>query len=84
MLELLKKRKEERDVETEELKKEIEHCIFLMSRNEAHFNMASDEDLIESQIYERQALRCQYNYLLNRLRDKNGAEPQQQENKTGG
>ena len=82
MLELLKKRKEERDVEIEELKKEIENCIFLMSRNEAHFNMASDEDLIESQIYERQALRCQYNYLLNRLRDKNGEG--QQEVKTGG
>ncbi|MBQ7283410.1 MAG: DUF2508 family protein [Oscillospiraceae bacterium] len=72
MTELFKRSKTPQQIEIEELKKELDHCRFLINRNETFFNMSSDEDLIASQIYEREALRCQYNYLINRLKEKNG------------
>lgn len=58
------------DSEITELVKEIRNCEFLMARNDTFFNMTSDEDLIEAQIYEREALRYQYNYLIKQLKSR--------------
>lgn len=70
MLKFLTRKKEMENPEITELRQEIRNCEFLMTRNDTIFNMVQDEDLIESQIYEREALRCQYNYLLKRLKEK--------------
>lgn len=56
--------------EIDELVQEIRNCEFLLARNDILFNMTADEDLIESQIYEREALRSQYNYLIKRFKEK--------------
>lgn len=56
--------------EIDELVQEIRNCEFLMARNDILFNMTADEDLIESQIYEREALRSQYNYLIKQFKEK--------------
>ena len=66
---LLNKNKEEPN-EITELIQEIRNCEFLMARNDVLFNMTSDEDLIEFHIYEREALRYQYNYLIKQLKEK--------------
>lgn len=70
MAEFFKRSKTQQELEIEDLKKELEHCKFLIQRNETFFNMSWDEDLIAAQIYERESLRCQYNYLINRLKEK--------------
>ena len=70
MTELFRKKKTENDTEIENLKKELDNCRFLMKRNEVHFNMTGDENLIASHIYERESLRCQYNYLIRQLKEK--------------
>lgn len=72
MLKKLFEKSTEQDAEIVELIKEIRNCEFLMARNDTFFNMTSDEDLIESQIYEREALRSQYNYLIKQLKEKDG------------
>ena len=66
---ILGKVKEE-STEITELIAEIRNCEFLMARNDAFFNMTNDEDLIEAHIYEREALRYQYNYLIRQLKEK--------------
>ncbi len=73
MIDIFKKKKTVQQTEVEKLKSELEKCRFLMARNEAHFNMTGDDDLLISQIYERESLRYQYNYLLNQLREKKTA-----------
>ncbi|MDL2288845.1 YaaL family protein [Oscillospiraceae bacterium OttesenSCG-928-F05] len=35
------------------------------------FNMASDPDLVESSVFEINALQARYNYLLRRIREQN-------------
>ena len=70
MTEIFKKKKTQEDIELENLKKELDTCRFLMMRNEVHFNMTGDENLIASHIYERESLRCQYNYLIRQLKEK--------------
>ena len=70
MLKLLVRKKDLENPEITQLRQEIRNCEFLMNRNSTIFNMVADEDLIESQIYEREALRCQYNYLLRLLKEK--------------
>ena len=77
MTELFRKKKTENDTEIENLKKELENCRFLMKRNEVHFNMTGDENLIASHIYERESLRCQYNYLIRQLKEKENNTAQQ-------
>lgn len=77
MTEIFKKKKTEEDIEIENLKKELDNCRFLMMRNEVHFNMTGDENLIASHIYERESLRCQYNYLIRRLKEKENSTVQQ-------
>ena len=77
MTELFRKKKTENDTEIENLKKELDNCRFLMKRNEVHFNMTGDENLIASHIYERESLRCQYNYLIRKLKEKENNTAQQ-------
>ena len=68
MLKIFTSKKETESEEIKQLKAEIRNCEFLMERNRTFFDMAVDEDLIEAQIYERAALRHQYNYLLKQLK----------------
>lgn len=83
MTEIFRKKKTEQEMEIDNLKKELDNCRFLMMRNEIHFNMASDENLIASQIYERESLRYQYNYLLRQLKEKENGLSQLQKVKVG-
>ena len=57
---LLKTRREER----ERLRKDIETLEAEMERNEAVFNLTTDEYLLESAIYEHNAQKAKMNYLL--------------------
>lgn len=70
MLKKIFEKNREYNSEIAELVKEIRNCEFLMARNDTFFNMTADEDLIEAQIYEREALRSQYNYLIKQLKEK--------------
>ncbi|MBR2027622.1 MAG: DUF2508 family protein [Oscillospiraceae bacterium] len=77
MTEIFRKKKSGQDTEIENLKKELDNCRFLMMRNEVHFNMTGDENLIASHIYERESLRCQYNYLIRQIKEKENITEQQ-------
>ena len=57
---VLEKRREER----ERLRKDIETLEAEMERNEAVFNLTTDEYLLESAIYEHNAQKAKMNYLL--------------------
>ena len=66
---LLEKRKEKRVLEKrreerERLRKDIENLEAEMERNEAVFNLTTDEYLLESVIYEHNAQKAKMNYLL--------------------
>ena len=66
---LLEKRKEKRVLEKrreerERLRKDIENLEAEMERNEAFFNLTTDEYLLESAIYEHNAQKAKMNYLL--------------------
>ena len=66
---LLEKRKEKRVLEKrreerERLRKDIENLEAEMERNEAVFNLTTDEYLLESAIYEHNAQKAKMNYLL--------------------
>lgn len=70
MLKLFNKKvKTEKELEIEELKKELEECKYLIQRNDTFFNMAIDESLIDSKIYERIALTHQYDYIIKQLKN---------------
>ena len=77
MTEIFRKKKTQQGIEIDNLKKELDNCRFLMMRNEVHFNMTGDENLIASHIYERESLRCQYNYLIRQLKEKENNTVQQ-------
>ena len=77
MTEIFRKKKTQQEMEIDNLKKELDNCRFLMMRNEVHFNMTGDENLIASHIYERESLRCQYNYLIRQLKEKENNTVQQ-------
>lgn len=83
MTELFKKKKSDENKELENLKKELEICRFLIKRNEVHFNMTEDENLIASHIYERESLRHQYSYLIKQLREKENTITESQKIKAG-
>ncbi|MBE6878818.1 MAG: DUF2508 family protein [Ruminococcaceae bacterium] len=83
MFKFLKNKPTEKDIEIANLKKELENCKFLINRNDTMFNMSTDENLIAAQIYEREALRWQYCYLLNQLREKEEFSTEKNEIKIG-
>lgn len=57
-----------REKETKELEEDLKSCLANMIKNEALFNLETDESLLEARIYERQALQCHYRYLLEKAR----------------
>ena len=52
--------------ETVELEESLQETRLLLAQAYAGFNTASDNDLIESYIYEIQSLQARYSYLLRR------------------
>lgn len=50
------------------LEQELRECLADLRHNEMMFNLETEEDLVEQRIYERQALRCRYRYLLAQAR----------------
>ncbi|HPR40337.1 MAG TPA: DUF2508 family protein [Oscillospiraceae bacterium] len=60
----------------EELRQEMEALEEEMKRTDALFNLAADEDLVDSFIYERSAQVARMNYLLRLAKDTCGAGSQ--------
>ena len=83
MFNFLKPKPTQAELEILNLKKELENCRFLIDRNDTLFNMSTDENLIASQIYERESLRWQYCYLLNQLKEKETTRQHKTEVKIG-
>lgn len=50
------------------LEDELTEVLADMRHNEMMFNIETDPALVEQRIYERQALRCRYRYLLEEAR----------------
>ncbi len=57
----------------EELRREMEALEEEMRRTDALFNLAADEDLVDSFIYERNAQVARMNYLLRLAKETCGA-----------
>ena len=83
MFNFLKPKPTQAELEILNLKKELENCRFLINRNDTLFNMSTDENLIASQIYERESLRWQYCYLLSQLKEKENTRMQRAKVKIG-
>ena len=83
MFNFMKPKPTQAEIEISNLKKELENCRFLINRNDTLFNMSTDENLIASQIYERESLRWQYCYLLSQLKEKENTRLQRTEVRIG-
>ncbi len=59
--------------ERRELVSSLAHTRTLINQAYSGFNMASDSDLIESYVFEINALQARYNYLLRRVKELEGA-----------
>ena len=71
---ILKKRQgKQRTAQRAELEKSLEETRLLMAQAYAGFNAVTDQELVESFIYEIQALQARYSYLL---RQRKALEPQ--------
>ena len=55
-----------------ELLDSLSHTRALISQAYGGFNTASDSDLIESYVFEINALQARYNYLLRRVKELEG------------
>lgn len=58
--------------ERRELMNSLSHTRALINQAYGGFNTASDGDLIESFVFEINALQARYNYLLRRLKELEG------------
>ena len=58
-----------RVVEQQEILLSLAHTRTQINQAYAGFNTASDDDLIESYVYEINALQARYNYLLRRIKE---------------
>lgn len=58
-----------RDTERRELMASLAHTRTLINQAYGGFNHASDSDLIESYVFEINALQARYNYLLRRVKE---------------
>ena len=58
--------------ERRELVSSLAHTRTLINQAYGGFNSASDSDLIESYVFEINALQARYNYLLRRVKDLEG------------
>lgn len=59
----------EQEEERRALIRSLSHTRTLINQAYNGFNMASDSDLIESYVFEINALQARYNYLLRRVKD---------------
>ncbi len=50
------------------LEQEIKEVMADLRHNEMMFNLEIEPDLVEQRIYERQALRCRYRFLIGEAR----------------
>ena len=57
-----------REEERQELLRELSRTRVLTNQAYSCFNQSSDQDLIESYVYEINALQARYNYLLRRIK----------------
>ena len=57
-----------KECERNELQKELSRTRVLTNQAYSCFNTANDDELIESYVYEINALQARYNYLLRRLK----------------
>lgn len=55
--------------ERQELMNSLAHTRTLINQAYSGFNTASDSDLIESYVFEINALQARYNYLLRRVKE---------------
>ena len=55
--------------ERRELMQSLSHTRTLINQAYGGFNSASDSDLIESYVFEINALQARYNYLLRRVKE---------------
>ena len=58
-----------REEERQELMRSLSHTRTLINQAYGAFNCASDSDLIESYVFEINALQARYNYLLRRVKE---------------
>lgn len=58
-----------REEERRELISSLSHTRALINQAYSGFNMASDSDLIESYVFEINALQARYSYLLRRVKE---------------
>lgn len=61
------------ETERRELVSSLAHTRTLINQAYSGFNMARDSDLIESYVFEINALQARYNYLLRRVKELEGA-----------
>lgn len=66
-------RRVNQEEERRDLISSLSHTRALINQAYSGFNMASDSDLIESYVFEINALQARYNYLLRRVKDLEGA-----------
>lgn len=64
-----------RETERRELKASLAHTQTLINQAYGSFNHTSDSDLIDSYVFEINALQARYNYLLRRIKDLEEAVP---------
>ena len=62
-----------KDEERRELMSSLAHTRTLINQAYGGFNSANDADLIESYVFEINALQARYNYLLRRVKELEGA-----------
>ena len=55
--------------ERQELKQSLDHTRTLINQAYGGFNSTCDSDLIESYVFEINALQARYNYLLRRFKE---------------
>ena len=68
----IRQRRKAHDLETLELEQSLRETRVLIAQAYAGFNAAADSELVESYIYEIQALQARYSYLL---RQRKALEP---------
>lgn len=61
------------DTERKELMNSLSHTKTLINQAYGSFNHVNDSDLIESYVFEINALQARYNYLLRRVKELEGA-----------
>lgn len=59
--------------EREQLMQTLAHTRVLINQAYSGFNNAKDHELVESFVYEINALQCRYSYLLRRIKELEGS-----------